>query len=379
MDAFFAQQAAAEFHDKGWVLVALEPGFSARYRAAIENGLSGAPEYKQNMRFDQLSKEEGRVFQCGGTSLLGFPSSFHMPASRHLRKETADWLKPFFQAVCGEEKNKKLGINIDRLQVRPPGASAAGESWHRDVPASLREGEVWIGGMVPLDGTPISFCALTGTQANKGEDIKKTGFAKIGKGDHAALEARLKAQAGAPNIDKRGHILVPPDHILLHNPTLIHKVYPGKKDTTSVKQFIGFRLTPYDDSGIMRPDKSGVYTVEEIQELCRANAVMPLSSGQTPPMYPGNYLVCVEKQLHLFESFERDMLVEGAMRRPLRNAQGKIQHSSRDESTRAMKSLEELFGRPNYEYSQQDLDLLRPQPLDRKRQREEAEDCRFDF
>ena len=147
--------------------------------------------------------------------------------------------------------------------------------------------------------------------------------------------------------DKRGYIIVPPGHTLIFNSTMVHKVNPTPKKITSVKSFFDVRFTIYDDSGIFptKPpiDKKRVpVSFGEIEETMRSNGSMYLPSGQMSVMYPANYLVCKDKQLHLYEAFERDMLVPGAMN-PLRDADGKIVHIPHKyhDHTRAMRSLQE--------------------------------------
>jgi hypothetical protein len=117
----------------------------------------------------------------------------------------------------------------------------------------------------------------------------------------------------------------------------------------------------------LRPGtKDEFFTFEELETSMHDNAVLVLSSGQTPPVYPANYLVCRDKQLHLFETWERDMLVDGAMKIPLRDETGKIQHSSHYDFTRSMKSLKELALPLHPPYTQEEFELLRPRTLKRE-------------
>jgi hypothetical protein len=327
-------------------------------RADWEQVFLASPEFKLHPRFDELDDE--RVYVCGATAFAGNPSVCHNMVSRRHRMQTTAALMPIFVELVKqlERADLKMCFMPDRVQVRGPKRSPSKESWHRDFPAVQSAGEYWLGGWENCDPEPQYFCAIKGTHF---EGAASSGFSKIAKGEHAELDARLLAQANQPDTNKQGKIVIPPKHFLLSFGTLVHAINPTKFAYTSVKAFLGtYRFTARDDSGIMHPDKSRLLTHEEIAARMAANDVTIMSSGQYPPFYPGNYLVCRDKQLHLFERARDTMLVEGAMKFPLYNEAGELVHKSHKDETRSFKSLAAM-GLPLYPpYQAHELELMRP-------------------
>jgi hypothetical protein len=355
------QAYAQHLFTHGYVI--LPTAYEGNLRQDLEQEFYNAPEFKKKLRFGELNKVNR--FGCGATSFCGSPTVFHNKASRSARLQALLTFTPLFQHLNDMlGGGYMLGKNIDRVQIRPAGETPAKESFHRDIPPVKRAGEVWIGGWINCDEENQKFCGVKRTHTLDATELSTAGFAKIRKEDCAQYDAMMGAQANQHDTDKDGKIIIPPGHMILFFANLVHAVNAQKMKYTSVKQFIGFRLTKYFDSGILRPgSKDKFFTFEELDDGLQSNAVLVLSSGQTPPVYPANYLVCRDKQLHLFESWERDMLVGGAMKIPLRDETGKIQHSSHNDFTRSMKSLKELGLPLHPPYTQEEFELLRPQTL----------------
>lgn len=348
-------------HTRGWVVV---PAYSKIRRVDLDATVKTFPEYADHPSFDEV--DSARRYTCGSTAFCGSPSFSHHQLLRKLRDMTFLKHQEMFQEyakLLGD--GVKIGRWIDRTMIRPPGESPSAESWHQDSPAHGREGERWTGGWINFDAEDQHFAAVAGTHTNG--KIEGGGFQAIDKSQHADFNARLKAQAGKEGYDDRGFIVVPPNHLLVFNSTIVHKVNPSKKATTSVKTFFGLRFTTFDDSGIFptkpppKGEKRKAVSYDEIRKAMRSNAVMYLPSGQTPVMYPASYLNFPDKQLHYYEEFERDMLKPGAMK-PLRDPSGKILHKMHKyyDDTRAMRSLEEQ-GLPLHQpYHPSELDLMVP-------------------
>ena len=235
--------------------------------------------------------------------------------------------------------------------------------------ATYRPGEIWLGGWTNLDRTPQVFDGVIGTHTLDVPAAK--GFSKIKKEDRPKYAAMLLEQAGRPGTTETGGILVPPGHFILFFQNMVHYVNAKKSPFTSVKQFHGFRLTDYDDSGfvdltpdarLVVPKKRKMYTFDELEAKMKANACMPMGS-QVPVMYPANYLVCRDKQLPIFERFEAAMLREGSMNVPLRDPTGKVQHKTKVDWTRSMKSLADLGLPLHPTYTLEELDFMRPKKI----------------
>ena len=358
--------SALSFLRDGYVVF---PTFSkGDLRAELEAEFKAMPEFTQHPSFAECDKDT--KYTCGATAFCGNPSVYHNLTSRRMRREMAEGLAPFFQEVALQLGRPELKIagRAGRIQVRGAGCVPSKESAHRDVNATYRPGEIWLGGWTNLDRTPQVFDGVIGTHTLDVPAAK--GFSKIPKGDRPKYAAMLLEQAGRGTTETGG-ILVPPGHFILFFQNMVHYVNAKKSPTTSVKQFHGFRLTDYDDSGfvdltpdarLVVPKKRKMYTFDELEAKMKANACMPMGS-QVPVMYPANYLVCRDKQLPIFERFQAAMLLEGSMNIPLRDHHGKIQHKTKVDWTRSMKSLADLGLPLHPTYTLEELDFMRPKKI----------------
>jgi len=340
-----SSELASLLFTRGWIVVR---SYEDIRRADIEAAVMGFPEFADHPSFSEV--DSTRRYVCGSTSFCGSPSFFHHEVFR--KQSDMTFLKhyeifmEYARLLEIDDVQIKIARWLDRTMIRPPGVSPAGESWHQDSPALERNGEMWTGGWTNFDNDDQHFAAVSGTHVN-GSKEGIGGFKAIEKSQHAHFEACLKEQAGMAGYNKRGYIIVPPGHTIIFNSSLVHKVNPTKKKTTSVKTFFDVRYTPFNDSGIFptKPPDDNIrvpVSFGVIEDAMLANASMYLPSGQMSVMYPANYLVCKEKQLHLYEAFERDRLVPGAMKR-LRDDDGNIEHKSHKyhDHTRSMRSLQE--------------------------------------
>ena len=347
-----ASELAAKLHRDGYVIV---QGVCPNLRGDLEAAFQAFPEFKHHPSFAEMAGN--RVYVCGGTSFCSSPSVFHNEAAQRFRSSSAAHMMPImtrFLPLLGNP-DLKLARYLDRIQARPAGVSATSENWHRDAPPLHAAGEFWTGGFQNCNETPMKFCAIKGSHIF---DSPSEGFAGIPKEEHPALNARLLAQANQEDTDEKGNIVVPPGHLIIFISTLAHQVYGKAEKEASVKIFLGFRITPYDGSGVYVNKE--VLPVAAVQQMMTENAVMVLPSGQIPPMYPALYLCNQQNLTNKFLPFERDMLVEGGMRMPLLDAAGKIQHKARREGDRSMKSLAEL-GLPVTAYHEAELAAVVPQ------------------
>jgi len=324
-------------HTRGWVVVA---GGTRLTRQDLDEAFQSFPEYADHPSFGQV--DGARRYTCGSTSFCGSPSVFWHPVLRELRDMTFLAHREMFLELAvllgdGDPSAIKISRWFDRVMVRPPGESPSAESWHQDAPAKSQSKVVWTGGWINFDDENQHFKAISGTHT---WDAVEGGFKKIAKSQHAEFNAQLKAQAGKPGYNSKGLIVVPPGHLLVFNPTLVHAVNSESKATTSVKAFFGLQFTPSDDPGIFATRGKRRVPLDEIEETMRSNGVPFLPSGQTPPMYPASYLNFLS-HLHYYEDFERDMLVPGAMN-PLREGNKILHKGHKDyDYTRAMRSLKD--------------------------------------
>jgi hypothetical protein len=388
-----ATELAEKLFRDGYFIV---DGVFPNLRAELEEAFQGFQEFKQHPTFDELHKDNlEQKYICGGTAFLSNPSIFHNMASQRFRTRTTSYLMPIltrFIPMLGNP-DYKLARYLDRIQVRPKGDAAAAEAWHRDAPPKTHKGEFWLGGFHNCDPTNIKFCCIKGSHQL---DSASKGFEAVKDSEKPELNRRLLAQANQEDTDEKGNIVVPPGYVIMWISTIIHQIYsiPAKK--TSVKHFLGYRITPYNSTGVYKTVKeeeeedemcstkkkkkkekkivevSHEIPMHELQQQMHDNAVMVLPSGQPPAMYPGLYL-CNQEQLKkryltmvrsMFLHSEDDMRYRlfGRDGKMIRNADGKLAHQGGHfTDTRSMKSLKEILGHAVYPYNETEINLVRPQ------------------
>lgn len=235
----------------------------------IPSGLSVAEvtEKRRQFRAD-ISRcpeftPEAEDFVMGGFSALGNAGSFHNQTVRYLRIFCRKAVVPVLTELARKRPNHE-GLHIeqiiDRALMRPAGQTPSAESWHRDeAPAALPDDEIFGGGL-NLDNTDQHFVVVPRTHR---EASGHSGFAPIKDVDE---KSRYKdAQISVP---------VPPGHIFIFYENLVHCVNPVKKDHDMHRLFLGWRLT-----------RATTPLIENIDALLDEQAVIPLKSGQIPPMH----------------------------------------------------------------------------------------------
>jgi hypothetical protein len=223
-------------------------------------------------------------FALGGFQALGFASGFHNELSRELRRRADAVLRPLLAAaLLPHHRLAHLQQLADRLLIREPGAKVTAESYHRDSPAGNQvapeEGDYFLGGWVNLDSAgEQQFICVPGTHA--GVAVPRGGFAKIT--DRRELDSYK---------EREEVIRIPPGHVVIFYTHLVHRVANAvRRDSAMRRLFIGWRLT-----NSARP------LVPALERLLDEQAVIPLPSGQIPPLYPAMYLANLDqnwKRLH---------------------------------------------------------------------------------
>lgn len=374
-----AAEQARKLHRDGYLVLPsayVSPGKTletSSLRDDWERAFAASPEFKHHPTFAELA-DPSNLYVCGASAFAGNPSVTHCEVSRTHRVQTTAALMPIlaeFVKLLGRD-DLQLAHIPDRVQVRGPNRSTSKDSWHRDFPAQIVSAaktkkrkaedcfsnEVWLGGWENCDSTPQAFCALKGTHLL---DASGGGFSKIAASQHPELNAQLLAQANQPDTDSTGKIVIPPRHFVLSFANMVHAVNPASFKYTSVKAFLGaYRLTSRSDSGLVHPDKTRLITHEEQEARMVANDVQIMSSGQYPPAYPANYLVCRDKQLPIFEAFQEKMLIPGAMKFDLRNEAGELQHKAHQDWTRSFASLKDMGVPLHPPYKPHEFALMRP-------------------
>lgn len=202
-----------------------------------------------------------KKFVVGGFAALGNASSFHNPTVRRFREiiMMEVIVQVFSDFMMTMPKNYKLEQIIDRMMIRLQGESPSKETWHRDEANLASPDDLTFGGWLNLDNNNQYFSCVKGTHTvQRGAG----GFSKIKKTEHTKLnEASVK-------------IKIPPGAILIFYEHLVHEVVPSKAKYTMCRLFTGFRITTSNDP-----------LIPNLKEILDNQGVVPLKSGQIPPMY----------------------------------------------------------------------------------------------
>jgi hypothetical protein len=282
--------AAETLYAKG--VVVLDLGFSADRLQAIRADWNATVKTFPEYSWTDSDLQEDRYLDqlvLGGFSALANPSSFHNASVRQLRSsiypfvlEVARYYRQQAGPAPGEDWNFEM-IH-DRMMIRPAHATATSESWHRDVAPNAHADDCIFGGWINLDATPQTFSCVLETHRTQGT---KKGFATVDK-SHAA---QLKAAST--------QIQIPPGHVLLFHESILHEVVAQKKAHRSYRLFLGWRLT-----------RSKTPLIPDIQDRMTRFSVVPLKSGQIPPMYAQLHLINWPEKLEAFSRKIKDVYKE---------------------------------------------------------------------
>jgi hypothetical protein len=229
------------------------PSIRHEYNAAV----ASFPEFKAG----------ATAFVMGGFSALGNPASFHNPFVRQVRQWCmhAGVTHLWSQYIQAYKPAFKLEQCVDRMMLRPAGVSPSAESWHRDEAKTAGPNDETFGGWINLDSQPQFFnCVL---ETHTSHPNQHGGFAPIK--DKNEQETFTQ---------QRTSISVPPGHIVVFFEHIVHEVRAVKSKHPMYRVFTGWRIT--DQTHPLIPSST-----DALLQLFREQAVMPLKSGQTPPMY----------------------------------------------------------------------------------------------
>lgn len=254
------------------------------------------PEFKNEFNSIQALHRERLSASMGGFGACNFPSSFHHPIIRELRKIIKKMLaeKIFIDAY----PKSKLESLYDRLCIRHPNySSLPAESWHVDLAESSETSEV--NGNKSVPSSDVCYGGWVNFTMNVDIDVDASRLVEMQKGlvqEFRCLpgshKLNFKSVGGFDKIQnpidqkaltsREVVIKVPPGHAIVFVQGLLHRVNPmGRNDNTvikdppSVRLFHGFRLTN---------------DVNPLYPLPYENGGVPqLPSGQWPPIYPKLY------------------------------------------------------------------------------------------
>lgn len=253
--------AAKILKDKGYYVVPV-PWMDQARRAATRS------EFKRFLHSMPEFKKGASSYVLGGFSALGNPSSFHNPLVRKLRQYAMHEVVPILSHVAGSDY--ALEQVIDRMLFRPKGQAATGESWHRDEALRAKPKDKMFGGWWNFNDANQLFSCIPGSH----KDVKgNSGAGFNGVTDKAKIKEynEFKKVAYAGTAEKG--VVIPPGHIIIFYEKIVHEVVSAKAREDQYRLFLGWRLTKERD--MLCP----------VEDRFATQAVMPLKSGQIPPMY----------------------------------------------------------------------------------------------
>ena len=240
----------------------------------VDRTLQGMPEYR--------NAQAARV--AGGFAALGNPSSFHNPLVRRLREWAHATLVPLWSAFLAGDASlagHKLEQVIDRMLCRERGQAPSAESWHRDEAELALDTDVVFGGWWNLDTTEQYFSCVPGSH---------TGVSGH-RGFHKLSPEERKAAAAQAHL-----ITIPPGALLVFNELILHQIVGRPAKQRMHRLFLGWRLTESNEP--LYPD---------LLQRLQTQAIMPLKSGQLPPMYPKLYWTNHRHKLAAFSAGFKDV------------------------------------------------------------------------
>lgn len=253
------------------------------FPSLMDNGVCIFPLSVEKKKFDnslnqqpELMTQEGRLmappFVGGGFGAFGHASSFHNTFVRDVRKQAHDaLLDAIHQNHIQFSSHRYIEIVPDRQSFRPQGMTPTAETWHRDMsPTELSHtnpfvksnpGDVILGGWVNCnDNHSQTFVCIPGTHIQT----------STGSGDTTGFQKEIEVDK-----KKQVKIEIPPGHAMFFIQDTIHCVNATKLPFDMRRVYISIRISSSTEPLIV-----------DIRKRLSEGSVIPLKSGQIPPMYP---------------------------------------------------------------------------------------------
>ena len=220
--------------------------------------LKGFPEYQPGTT----------NYVLGAFAALGNAASFHNPFVRNLRQTMhTELYNTLFKELLDTYPTHNLEQILDRMLYRPAGVAPTAESFHRDESGGLLD-DITFGGWLNFNDQPQTLSCVPCTHSLDPEQQAAVGFHAIPKAQHREMKARRRI------------VDIPAGYAVIFIDNIVHEVLSRKCKFDLLRVFIGFRLTR--DTEPLTPG---------IRELLHTQGVVPLKSGQVPPMYAKLHIV----------------------------------------------------------------------------------------
>lgn len=255
------ENAAEVFRRDGVAVVQIYTKEELEIRSkGLQAALKGAPEFGEETLYN--------VMDAFGAN--GAPSTFHHPVVQYIRLDIHERFskKVIPELADGYQYWHQL---FDRVGVRSPSTgSVSSETWHYDTCEDNQiKDKKTFGGWINLSMLVSQW--FYGIKGCMGPNYQEgTKYAALGKELHPEFEKKLKAQGGP--------IEVPPGHMVIFVPELVHKVMPGKVKNLSMRLYVGHVM-------FNSPTPLFGFDANKIE----ANELPRIPSGQLPPMWSPNH------------------------------------------------------------------------------------------
>ncbi len=331
------------------------------------DSLKSAPEMQSDWY------EKGEQAHLGGASFLGQPSTFHTPIVRKIRALVAKRHAKMAMEEGWFDGNTLATVHADRVAFRrgrttePGGAQVprkmwqkpSGESYHQDVsPHRDSEDARILGGWIALDARPQKFRCVPGTAFSptpelldeQREWLRARGKTMRAVGGFAmfSLNAQEKAAVRRYTVD----VEIPAYSIVAFDERIFHEVVGGIRETDLLRQFVSMQYN-------VRPDYADVSPLSRSQLLAARTQTVPMiKSGQFPDMMSSNHTAFGRLIARVQEW--SDAAIAPAFKRRFEFVSGarKGQFKYNGVPRYIKKSLKEVPGAAQPEYSQEELDLF---------------------
>jgi len=317
------QSEMNQLKSQGYIVVPLiKEDDSERCRTDFMETCDDFPEFVKNRSFQNFK------FVNGGFSAFANPASFHNPFVREMRIKAFEKFSEIFEG-CGRNAHTLF----DRMMLRPIGASATAEVWHRDLTPNLDKDDLMFGGWINFNETSQYFSCVSGTHNDPKDE--KTGFSKLEN------KAYYKS--------KKSLVDIKPGHMIIFYQNIVHEVLPSKAETPQMRLFTSFRIT----------DSETPLFENNLGEIIRDQGVPKIPSAQDPAMYSKFNWVFPEQRMTIVEwskLLKDEVCSEYELKSNPGSGKLRVVH-------RFMHSLTH-YGLAKYsEYSPEDLAIFQPQKI----------------
>jgi hypothetical protein len=265
---------------EGWAVIDMRPVFEAAepgsYLPGSTSEAAAGTKGTLHRKFDKAlrslpcyTEDYDGIPVRGGFGALGTADSFHHP----LIRKTEELIYHHAMVPLAKASGMPILQKIkDRALKRKKGIKPTKEAWHQDLAPPTKQcgilpekDDIVFGGWFNPESNSRSaqtFSCIPRTHSKCVGDLRG-GFFKT-------MELTEEQKAAKLSVE------VPPGHLLVFNESLVHEVVAIPREMDMIRLFTAFVLRT------VAKDYMG-----RTAELLRSQSVMPLKSGQIPPMYTG--------------------------------------------------------------------------------------------